>query len=81
MRVNMETSMTREAIDKMIGEALVNKRFRAMLLTSPVKVADSFHLSPEEQQLLSNLRADSLEELASQIYDEMSKCGGDYVSK
>ena len=73
--------MSTGTIDKIIGEALVNTRFRAILLSNPGKVADSFHLSPEEQQLLSNLRADSLEELASQIYDEMSKCGGDYVSK
>jgi len=73
--------MSREAIDKIIGEALVNERFRAVLLSSPGKVAGSFHLSPEERQLLSNVRAGSLEELASQLYNQIRERGGDYISK
>ena len=73
--------MSREAIDKMIGEAMVNKRFRAILLSNPGKVAGSFHLSPEELQLLSNIRTHSLEELASRLYNEIGKRGGDYISK
>lgn len=74
--------MSTETIDEIIGEALVNRRFRAALLSNPGKVAASFHLlSPEERQLLSNLRAGSLEELASQLYDEIRKCERDHVSK
>lgn len=73
--------MSRETIDKIIGEALVNKRFRAVLLSNPGKVAGSFHLSPEELQLLSNIRADSLEELASQLYNDISERRGDCTFK
>lgn len=81
MTINRKHLTSTEAIDKIIGEALVNKRFRAILLSNPGKLGGSFNLSPEERQLLSNLRVGSLEELASQLYDEIRKCEQDHVSK
>lgn len=73
--------MSRETLDRLIGEAVVNKRLRAILLSNPDKVADFFDLSREELQLLSNIRAGSLEELASQLYDEICERGGDCAFK
>lgn len=73
-------AMSQDAIDKIIGEALVNRRFRAVLLRNPAKVVDSFDLSPEERQLLSTLRAGSLQELASRLYEGINKRGRDDIS-
>jgi len=81
MTMNGEHVVSRETIDRIIGEALVNPRFCAVLLSDPGEVADLLDLSPEERQLLSNLRAGSLEELATQLYNEVRKRGGDDLSK
>ena len=58
---------------KLITAAVVNERFRKLLLTNPELAlsmgysGESFDLSKEEKKQLTSIKADSLEDFASQL--------------
>jgi len=56
--------MSEQALNQIVGEALVDKDFRHKLLSNPVGVSTRFDLAPEERQVLCDIRASSLEQLA-----------------
>ena len=52
--------MSREALDLMVGRAVVDRAFRALLLTRPRDAGREYDLSEFERRLLTRIRADSL---------------------
>jgi hypothetical protein len=60
--------MSKEAIQDLIGHAIIDKDFMHDLLNSRRReVIARFELSPEEEYVLNNIEADTLEQFALQI--------------
>lgn len=60
--------MSEQALNQMVGWALVDKDFRHRLLSNPVGASTRFDLTPEERQVLRNFRVNSLEQLAKELH-------------
>ena len=56
--------MSRDAVEQMVGRAVVDREFRAQLLAYPSEAAKSYLLSEIEQRLLGRIRAESLADFA-----------------
>ncbi|MFN8595377.1 MAG: hypothetical protein U0559_04230 [Anaerolineae bacterium] len=57
------------ALEEVVGNAIIDREFRAGLLNGRrARLLSQFDLSPEEHQVLMNIRAESLESFASQLY-------------
>jgi len=50
-----------------VGEAIVNREFRAKLLADPRAAVTGFDLTADELELLATIRADSVDQFARQI--------------
>ncbi|HEY8477678.1 MAG TPA: Os1348 family NHLP clan protein [Chloroflexota bacterium] len=59
--------MSWEAIQAVIGQALVDREFRDQLLTAPAEAIRRFDLTPDERRVLGSLRARNLAEYASHV--------------
>ncbi len=56
------------AFEEVVGYALIDRDFRADLLTGRrARALSRFDLTPEERQALLNIRAESLEAFAGQL--------------
>ena len=56
------------ALEEVVGNAIVDREFRAGLLNGKrARLLRRFDLSPEETQAIMNIRADSLESFAGQL--------------
>ncbi len=61
--------MSGPALQTLIGTALIDSSFRAALLNgSRRRILQSFDLSDEQVETIMAIRADSLEQLASEIH-------------
>jgi hypothetical protein len=57
------------ALEDVVGSAIIDRDFRAGLLNGKrARLLSQFDLSPEEHQVLMNIRAESLESFARQLY-------------
>jgi len=59
--------MSEQALNQIVGWALVDKDFCHKLLSNPAGVSMSFDLTPEERQVLCDIRANSLGQLAREL--------------
>ena len=59
--------MSREAVNLLVGRAVVDRAFCALLLTRPREAAQEFDLSEAERQLLVRIRAGSLAAFAASL--------------
>jgi hypothetical protein len=59
--------MSVDALNQIIGEAIINKKFRDALLTNPSAAVAGFDLGLEELDLITTIRAQSLDHLARQL--------------
>lgn len=57
----------RPVISDILIKASANAAFRTRLLTNPEEVLNEMNLPPEDAELLTNVRAHTLKEYASQI--------------
>jgi len=70
---------------KLITAAVVNERFRKLLLTNPELAlsmgysGESFDLSSEEKRELTSIKANSLEDFASQLTNNKKKSARAYT--
>ena len=55
-------------IERLIGEALIDARFREQLLTDPLSCARQLALSDEEPRCVMAARAPTLREFAAQLH-------------
>jgi len=61
--------MAYPALEEVVGCAIIDREFRAGLLNGKrARLLGQFNLTPEENQLLLSIRADSLEAFAGQLY-------------
>lgn len=57
------------ALEDVVGSAIIDRDFRVGLLNGKrARLLSQFDLSPEEHQVLMNIRAESLESFAGQLY-------------
>ena len=55
-------------LEEVVGYAIIDRGFRADLLNGPrARALSRFNLTPEEQQALMSIRAESLESFAGQL--------------
>lgn len=60
--------MRNMTIEEVVGYAIIDREFRADLLTGKrANVLSRFNLTPEERQALMSIRAESLESFAGQL--------------
>jgi|GEM_PF-3025007 len=59
--------MSEQALNQMVGWALVDKDFRHKLLSNPAGTSISFDVTAEERQMLCDIRANSVEQLAMEL--------------
>jgi hypothetical protein len=57
------------ALEDVVGSAIIDRDFRVGLLNGKrARLLSQFDLSPEEHQVLMDIRAESLESFARQLY-------------
>ena len=55
-------------LEEVIGQAIIDREFQAGLLNGTrARLIEQFDLSPEEQQAIMSIRAESLESFARQL--------------
>ena len=60
--------MAYTGLEEVVGHAIIDRGFRADLLNGPrARALSRFDLTPEEQQALMSIRAESLESFAGQL--------------
>lgn len=64
--------MSLDALNQIIGEAIINKEFCRVLLINPPAAVANFDLAVEELDLLTTIRAQSLDHLARQLISELN---------
>ncbi len=64
--------MSLDALNQIIGEAIINKSFREALLTNPMGAVTGFDLAVEELDLIATIRARSLDHFARQLMAALS---------
>jgi hypothetical protein len=68
--------MSAQALQSLIGAALTDNNFRLALLNgSRQRVLQSFPLTPDQVQILMAIRADTLEQFASQAHQLLIGAG------
>ena len=68
--------MTKEAVEAIIGKAVVDAEFRAALLADPDRALAGFDLTAEEVARLKAVDAESIETLAGTLDERISKSMG-----
>ena len=67
-----------DGLSRVFAAAVVSRQFRDMLLKDPREalqkgyLGETFSLTPEEKLLIASIHADSLSELAKQVYGLLS---------
>jgi hypothetical protein len=64
--------MRLEKLNRIVGEAIINQEFCRRLLTDPRTAAIGFDLATDELELLSSLRADSVDQLARSLVSALA---------
>jgi hypothetical protein len=65
-------------LNRVFAAAVVSRHFRDLLLQNPREAitkgyrGETFSLTPEESDLIASIRAETLAELASQVYSSIS---------
>jgi len=65
--------MSRDAVEQMVGRAVIDRAFCSLLLASPADAAREYDLSEFERRLFARLRAGSLEELAQLLEQRLDQ--------
>lgn len=65
--------MSREAVEALIGKAVLDERFRAAVFANPDEACASYDLSEEEVAALKALDAETIEAMAGILDERVSK--------
>jgi len=60
--------VSREALELLVGMALVNRRFRFHLLRYPEKVISGFDLDAEEREMILRIHEEILEDFTEELW-------------
>lgn len=67
--------MSREALELLVGLALVNRRFRAHLLRHPEETLSGFDLDPQEREMILRIHQETLEDFTEELRIAIMKEG------
>ncbi|HDN80732.1 MAG TPA: hypothetical protein ENG33_09755 [Chloroflexi bacterium] len=65
--------MAKEALQELVGKAIIDKEFEYRLLHQPEDVLGTLNLSPEEESAVLSIKANSLSQFASQLHKKFFK--------
>jgi len=69
--------MSNAGLIDLLGEAVVDRKFRSALISNPGAIIGKLDLTSEERQVIVSIRASSFEDFAAQIYAWMvGQCNG-----
>jgi len=60
--------VSREALELMVGMALVNRRFRFHLLRHPEETLSGFDLEPQERDMILRIHEEILEDCIAELW-------------
>ncbi len=60
--------MSREALELVVGMALVNPRFRFHLLRYPIQTLSGFDLTPQEREMIVRIHEEILEDFIAELW-------------
>lgn len=72
--MNFKRTSSSKGLSRVFAAAVVNRQFCDMLLKNPQEalrkgyLGETFSLTPEENALIASVRADTLSDLARQVY-------------
>jgi len=67
--------MSREALELLVGMALVNRRFRFHLLRHPEDTLSGFDLDPREREMILGIHEETLEDFIEELWIAIMKEG------
>lgn len=67
--------MSREALELLVGIALVNRRFRFHLLRHPEETLSGFDLEPQEREMGLRIHEEILEDFIEELWTAIMKEG------
>lgn len=67
--------MSREALELLLGMALVNRRFRVYLLRHLEETLSGFDLEPQERDLILRIHEETLEDFIAELWTAIAKEG------
>jgi hypothetical protein len=67
--------VSREALELVVGMALVNRRFRLHLLRSPEKALSGFDLDRQEREMILRIHEEILEDFVEELWIAIMKEG------
>ena len=65
--------MSREALELLVGIALVNRRFRFRLLRRPDETLPGFDLNPQEREMILRIHEETLEDFIAELWTAIMK--------
>lgn len=67
--------MSREALELLVGMALVNRRFRVYLLRHPEETLSGFDLDSQEREMILGIHEEILEDFIAELWTAIMKEG------
>ncbi|MFQ6057798.1 MAG: Franean1_4349 family RiPP [Anaerolineae bacterium] len=68
--------MSQEALQAIVGTAIIDRAFRQALLDSLEEAVAGFDLTPEELQAITSIKAESFEQFAGQLHRWIMETNG-----
>jgi hypothetical protein len=65
--------MAEDHVSIIIGRAVTDSKFRALLLTDPEKALEEYDLTEEEKESLQKIKKDDLEDFSGKLDDRITK--------
>jgi hypothetical protein len=65
--------MSKEAVQNLIGRAVMDEAFRELLFSDPEKAFEGSDLTPEEKKLLRSLDPDEVANFAGKLDERITK--------
>jgi len=60
--------VSREALELVVGMALLNRRFRFHLLRYPEKALSGFHLDRQEREMILRIHEETLDDFVAELW-------------
>jgi hypothetical protein len=65
--------MSQDAISQIIGRAVTDAEFRALLFSSPEQALEGYNLADDEKEALKNLKQEDLEDFSTKLDSRITK--------